>query len=79
MSKMVEISPKTFPIALAIVGGSIIVAALTLSEQQDSSLRYIAISMGIVFILVAVVLWAWERVNWYRYADSFPYPVSRVN
>ena len=74
---MVEISPKTFPITLAIVGGSIIVAALALSDQQDFSLRYISILMGLVFILVAVFLWVWERVKWYRYADSFPYPVSR--
>lgn len=75
MSKMADISPKTFPIALALVGGSIVIAAV-ISEHLDLTFRYIIIFLGLIFILAGVVLYVWERSKWYDYALSFPYPVS---
>ncbi len=74
---MADMSPKTFPIALALAGGAIITAALV-AEHLDTITRNCAIFLGIVVILIAVGVYAWERSEWYDYAKSFPVPITQT-
>jgi hypothetical protein len=66
--------PRTFPIALLIV--SLGLMFLAYNEHEDFVLRRAGFLISLVFILVAIGLWLWERDKHYKYINSFPYPVE---
>jgi len=71
---MTTIDVRTFPIALAIVGGSIICMALyvlAIGQHADSLLiEFVATSfiIGIIVILIGAGLYYWERKQFWEHS-----------
>ena len=68
---MTEVNPRTLPIAMAIVGGSIIVMAIYaigFGQRSEllSTVAIIGIFVGVVFVLLAGVLYERERDKYYE-------------
>ena len=66
---MVEINPRTFPIALAL-GGVIIISiavyAYSFGQRADFSFTVILMLIDLCAILLAVPVYVWERNKYYQ-------------
>lgn len=66
---MSEVSAKTFPIALALVGGIIISAAVysyEFGQRGDYGLTAILVAVGVIVILLGIPVYVWERGKYYE-------------
>ena len=66
---MAEVNPRTFPIALVLVGSIIIsvaVYACAFGEHENSILTGSLIIFGALMVLLAVAVYVWERTKYYE-------------
>ncbi len=66
---MAEINPRTFPIALVLVGSIIIVVpvyASAFGEHENSILTASLVIFGALMVLLAVAVYIWERTKYYE-------------
>ena len=66
---MVEVSTRTFPIALALVGAAIIGTATycyEFGQRGDFGLTIILVILGLIVTLAAIPVYYWERTQYYE-------------